>query len=478
MAHAAERLLDEQDALGLASLVKAGEVSPAELLEAAIDRAEARDPQFNFMAQRHYEYARATVARGVPDGPLAGVPWLLKDLNTYIEGEPTENGSRLYRGNRATQTSELVRRIERAGMVIFGKTTTPEFGLTGTTESALCGVTRNPWSPEHIAGGSSGGAAAAVAAGVVPAAHATDGGGSIRIPASCCGLFGLKPSRGRVPMGPARTEGWGGLSAHHAVTRSVRDSAAILDATHGIEPGSRYGAPAPAETFLSQVGRDPGRLRIALTTTAPSGTPVDPECVEATRAAARLCESLGHIVEEVTPPIDAAAYGQASFVLIAASVAADCEQRAAALGKALDTDLVEPMTLGFIDYGRNATGMDFARANATVQEIAVKLAGFMTDYDVILSPTIGTLPLEIGAISLTPTSDFETWGRVASTFAAFTGVYNGTGQPSMSVPLGMSAGGLPVGVMFTARYAEEVLLFRLAAQLEQAAPWAGRRAPA
>ncbi len=340
MAHAAERLLDEQDALGLASLVKAGEVSPAELLEAAIDRAEARNPQFNFMAQRHYEYARATVARGVPDGPLAGVPWLLKDLNTYIAGELTENGSRLYRGNRATQTSELVRRIERAGMVIFGKTTTPEFGLTGTTESALCGVTRNPWSPEHIAGGSSGGAAAAVAAGVVPAAHATDGGGSIRIPASCCGLFGLKPSRGRVPMGPARTEGWGGLSAHHAVTRSVRDSAAILDATHGIEPGSRYGAPAPAETFLSQVGRDPDRLRIALTTTAPSGTPVDPECVEATRAAARLCESLGHIVEEVTPPIDAAAYGQASFVLIAASVAADCEQRAAALGKALDTDLV------------------------------------------------------------------------------------------------------------------------------------------
>ncbi|WP_298670531.1 amidase [uncultured Sphingomonas sp.] len=473
-----ERLLGERDALGLAALVKAGEVSPAELLEAAIARAEALDPQFNFMAQRHYDRARAAIARGLPDGPLAGVPWLLKDLNTYIEGELTENGSRLYRGNRATQSSELVRRIERVGMVIFGKTTTPEFGLTGTTESALCGATRNPWNPAHIAGGSSGGAAVAVAAGVLPAAHATDGGGSIRIPASCCGLFGLKPSRGRVPMGPARTEGWGGLSAHHAVTHSVRDSAAILDATHGIEPGSRYGAPAPAEGFLAQVGRDPGRLRIALMTAPPSGSPVDPECVAATRAAARLCESLGHIVEEAAPAIDAAAFGQASFVLIGASVAADVEQRAAAIGRAVGPDVLEPITLGFVDYGRHTTGMDFARANATVQEIAVTVARFMADYDVILSPTLGTLPLEIGVIGLTPPSDFETWGRLASTFASFTGVYNGTGQPSMSVPLGMSESGLPIGVMFTARYAEEALLFRLAAQLETAAPWACRRAPA
>ena len=473
-----QELLIERDALGLASLVKSGEVSAAELLEAAIARADMLDPQFNFIAHRLYDRARAKAADRLPDGPLTGVPWLLKDLNTSIEGELCENGSRLYKGHRAARTSELVHRIERAGVVVFGKTTTPEFGLTGTTESELCGATRNPWNPELIAGGSSGGAAAAVSAGVLPAAHATDGGGSIRIPASCCGLFGLKPSRGRVPAGPARTEGWGGLSSHHAVTISVRDSAAILDATHGIEPGSRYGAPAPVDGFLAQLGRDPGRLRIALVTASPSGTPVDPECAEAARAAARLCEELGHQVEEVAPPLDAAAYGQASFVLIAASVAADVEQRAAATGQTVGPDMLETITLAFVEHGRRTSGMDFARANVTMQEIAVGVARFMSGYDVILSPTLGTLPLPIGAISLETSADFMTWGRLASTFAAFTGFYNGTGQPSMSVPLGTSATGLPIGVMFTGRYAEEPLLFRLAAQLEAAAPWAGRRAPA
>ena len=391
-----EALLVEHDALGLAALVAAMEVSPAELLEAAIARAEALDPLFNFMAQRHYDYGRAAIARGLCDGPLSGVPWLLKDLNTYIGGELTENGSRLYRGNRALQTSELVRRIERAGMVIFGKTTTPEFGLAGTTESALCGATRNPWNRDRIAGGSSGGAAAAVTAGVLPAAHATDGGGSIRIPASCCGLFGLKPSRGRVPMGPGRTEGWGGFSAHHAVTRTVRDSAAILDATHGIEPGSRYGAPAPAEGFLAQVGRDPRRLRIAMAASPPSGSRVDGECLAAIQAAARLCESLGHIVEEAGPAIDAAAFGQASFALISSSVAADVEQRAGVLGVTPGPDLLEPITLRFVEYGRCLTGMDIARANVTIQEIAVSVARFMARYDVILSPTLGDVAARIG----------------------------------------------------------------------------------
>ncbi|MFY8194872.1 MAG: amidase, partial [Novosphingobium sp.] len=253
-------VLDTHDSLGLADLVKKRKVSATELLEAVIGRTEALNPRFNFMAQKHYDYARKAIAAGLPQGPFSGVPWLLKDLNTYIAGEITENGSRLYKGQRASVTSELVRRIERAGFVIFGKTTTPEFGLTGTTESVLMGPTRNPWNPGHIAGGSSGGAAAAVAAGVIPAAHATDGGGSIRIPASACGLFGLKPSRGRVPMGPMRTEGWGGMSVHHAVSRTVRDSAAILDATHGVEPGSRYGAPTPERPYLQEVGRDPGKL--------------------------------------------------------------------------------------------------------------------------------------------------------------------------------------------------------------------------
>lgn len=468
--------LDTHDALGLAELVRKRQVSPSELLEAAIARAEALNPRFNFMAQRHYDYARRKLGEGLPKGPFTGVPWLLKDLNTHIAGELSEGGSRFYKGNRATMTSELVRRIEAAGFTIFGKTTVPEFGLTATTENKLTGDTRNPWNPRHITGGSSGGAAAAVASGVLPAAHATDGGGSIRIPASCCGLFGLKPSRGRVPMGPGRTEGWGGLSTHHAVSRSVRDNAAILDATWGVEPGSRYGAPSPDGTFLSNVTRHPGRLRIALMVSPITGTPVDPECVEAARAAARLCESLGHHVEEAAPKFDVNALSLASFSIVGPSIAADVADRAKATG--IDpTQTLEPITLGFIEFGKRFTAMDYARANNAFQQAAAAMAQFMANYDVILSPTLAAPPLELGRINLSPDCDFTTWGQRAATFAAFTPIANFTGQPGMSVPLAMSKAGLPIGVQFLGRYGQEDLLFRLAGQLERAAPWADRRPP-
>ena len=470
-----EQAFGTRDALGLAALVKARKVSPGELLDAAIARAEALNPRFNFLAQRHYERARKAVTAGLPDGPFRGVPWLLKDLNTYIAGELTEGGSRFYQGFRPTVTSELVNRIERAGFVIFGKTTAPEFGLTATTENKLTGDTRNPWNPAHIAGGSSGGAAAAVSAGVLPAAHATDGGGSIRIPASCCGLFGLKPSRGRVPMGPPRTEGWGGLSVHHAVTHSVRDSAAILDATAGVEPGSRYGAPSPRESFLAQVTQAPGRLRVALMTRPFAGTPVDPQCLSAAQAAARLCESLGHHVTEAAPAIDAGQLGFASFAIMGPSIAADVEDRAKATG--LDpAKLLEPITQGFVEYGKTFSGRDYARANTILQAAAITMARFMADYDVILTPTLAAPPLELGRINLTPDCDFKTWGERAGAFAAFTQIANMTGQPAMSVPLAMSREGLPIGVQFIGRYGEEALLFRLAGQLERAAPWS-RRVP-
>ena len=467
--------LDTHDALGLAQLVRDKQISPSELLDAAIARTEALNPRFNFMAQKHYEHGRAAIANGLPQGPFTGVPWLLKDLNTYIAGLPTENGSRFYKDYRPAVTSELVRRIEQAGFVIFGKTTVPELGLTGTTENKLTGDTRNPWDVSRITGGSSGGAAAAVAAGVLPAAHATDGGGSIRIPASCCGLFGMKPSRGRVPMGPPRTEGWGGLSVHHAVTRSVRDSAAILDATQGPEPGSRYAAPTPGDTFLSHVSKAPRRLRIALMLDAPSGSPVDRECVEAARKAARLCENLGHHVEEAAPKLDIAAMGAASFVLIGSSVAADMADRAKATGIAIGPDVLEPITLGFVAYGQKTTGMDFARANSTLQAAAIAMAQFMADYDVILSPTLAAPPLKLGQINLTPDVDFAAWGQRAGAFSPFTQIANMTGQPAMSVPLAISATGLPIGVMFMGRYGDEATLFRLAGQLEQAAPWKNRR---
>lgn len=467
--------LGDHDALGLAGLVRAREVSPGELLEAAIARAETMNPRFNFMAQKHYDFARAEIARGLPDGPFTGVPWLLKDLAAYIEGELSEGGSRLNRGNRSPFTTELVKRYRKAGLVVFGKTTTPEFGLTGTTESVLRGPTRNPWNPERITGGSSGGAAAAVAAGVIPAAHATDGGGSIRIPASCCGLFGMKPSRGRTPMGPYRTEGWGGLSVHHAITRSVRDSAALLDATHGVEPGSRYAAPTPDGSFLSQLEREPGRLRIALMRSPINGAPVDADCLAALDQTARLCESLGHHIEEAAPKLDAGAMGQASFVLIASSLAADLTDRASQLGIELGPDVLEPITLAFVGYGKTTSGTDFARANNTMQTAAVAVAQFMADYDVILSPTLAAPPLPLGQINLSPGVPFPEWGQRAAMFTPFTQIANFTGQPSMSVPLGMSADGLPIGMQFTGRYGEETLLYQLAGQLERAAPWSDRR---
>ncbi|MBU6268605.1 MAG: amidase [Sphingomonadales bacterium] len=469
-------VLDAHDAMGLAALVRARKVSARELLDAAIARAEALNPKFNFMAQRLYDHAHAAIAAGLPQGPFTGVPWLLKDLNTHIAGELTEGGSRFYKGYRATVTSELVRRYQAAGFVVFGKTTVPEFGLTGTTENKLTGDTRNPWNPAHIAGGSSGGAAAAVAAGVLPAAHATDGGGSIRIPASCCGLFGLKPSRGRVPMGPGRTEGWGGLSTHHVVSRSVRDSAAILDATWGTETGSRYGAPCPDGSFLSNVSRHPGRLRIALMLDPLAHSPVDPECLAAVRATAKLCESLGHQVEEAAPKIDAAALGFASFATIGPAIAADVADRAKATG--IDpSQTLEPITQGFIEYGKHFTAMDGARANVIFQNAASTMAEFMARYDVILTPTVAAPPLELGRINLTPDCSFDAWGQRAAQFAAFTQVANMTGQPGMSVPLAMSRDGLPIGVQFLGRYGQEDLLFRLAGQLERAAPWAGRRPP-
>lgn len=466
-------LLRSHDAMGLAELVRSRKVSPLELLNLAIAETDRLNPRLNFIAQNHYAYGRAAIARGLPQGPFTGVPWLLKDLNTYLAGEITGNGSRYYRDNRVTFTSELVRRYERAGLVIFGKTTVPEFGLTATTESKATGLTRNPWNLDHITGGSSGGSAAAVAAGVLPAAHATDGGGSIRIPASCCGLFGLKPSRGRMPMGPPRTEGWGGMSTHHAVTRSVRDSAALLDATHGLEIGSRYGAPTPEHSYLSEVTRSPGRLRIALDVTPAAGTPVDPECVAAVRDAARLCERLGHHVEEAAPKLDLAAIGRASFTIISSSLAADIEARRIATGIAPGPDVLEMVSLTYYNMGLKTAGIDMARANNDLQTAAITVATFMQDYDVVLSPTLASPPPKLGILGLSP-EDINSYFKAITAFVPFTGLQNQTGQPSMSVPLGMSRDGLPIGVMFSGRYGDEGLLFRLAGQLEQAAPWASR----
>ena len=467
---------ESYDALGLAELVRKKEVSPEELLDVAIARAEELNPRYNFLAKKHYDYARAALARGLPDGPFTGVPFLVKDLNTFIKGEPTGQGSRYWNGYIAPATSEIVKRHERAGLVIFGKTAAPELGLTATTESLANGITHNPWDPTRTSGGSSGGAAVAVSSGVLPLAHGTDGGGSLRIPASCCGLFGLKTSRGRTPMGPPHTEGWGGMSVHHGLSHSVRDSAALLDATQGIEPGSRYGAPTPERPYLEEVGFDPGRLRIALSVSPPTGSPVDPECVEAVRAAARLCENLGHHVEEAEPKLDMDAIGQGRFTITAASVAATIQERQAATGIPPGPDVLETVTLAYYQIGLKSTGADYARGNDALQKGALAVSQFLDTYDLWMMPTLAAPPLEIGRLSLSNT-DVEAYYHTVGTFASFTGLFNATGQPAMSVPLGMSKGGLPIGVQFVARYGDEATLFRMAAQLERAAPWARRRPP-
>src|SRR5215468_4114816 len=332
------------DGLGLAQLVRRREVTAGEVLEAAIAQVEASNHVINAVVCRLYDQARSAITAGLAAGPFTGVPYLLKDLGAHYKGAVTTFGGALFKDFVVDHDSEITARLKRAGLVIFGKTNTPELGLASSTEPRLFGPTRNPWHLDHSAGGSSGGSAAAVAAGMAPMAHATDGGGSIRIPASACGLFGLKPTRARNPAGPDAGEGWSGASVGHAVTWTVRDSAALLDATSGPDVGDPYWAPPPARPFLEEVGRDPGRLRVALATRPWNGQPVDAECEDAARAAARLCEGLGHRVEETTPEIDARALGEATVVIIGANVLASLEGRAAALGRALAATDVERVT--------------------------------------------------------------------------------------------------------------------------------------
>jgi len=476
MSGLAEQVAD-RDGLGLAELVRCREVSASELLEAAIARAEKRNPELNALVCRLYDQARAAIAAGLPDGPFTGVPYLLKDLGAHYEGAVTSFGSALFKDFVVDHDSELTARLKRAGLVIFGKTNTPELGLAASTEPRLHGPTRNPWNLAHSAGGSSGGSAAAVAAGIAPMAHATDGGGSIRIPASCCGLFGLKPTRARNPMGPDAGEGWGGASVGHAVTRTVRDSAALLDATSGPDIGDPYWAPPPARPFLEEVGRAPGILRIALATRPWNGEPVDAECAEAAVAAARLCEGLGHHVEEASPEIDASALGQARLIVISGNIRATLEARAAALGRPLDPADVERMTwLRAID-GDKARAADYARSIGVMHRIGRVVARFFTRYDILLTPTMCRPPLPLGVLDMM-TEDVEAYTRAILGAIGFTSLFNSAGNPAMSVPLGWTRAGLPIGVQFAAPFGDEARLFRLGSQLEAAQPWISRRPPA
>jgi amidase len=471
--------LDEQlaglDGVGLSSLIRKGELSAPELLELTIERIERVNPLLNGVAEPLYQAAReqAQALPAKPSSPLHGVPTLIKDLFMPVQGALMQNGSLLCQGHQAPLEGTLVARMRQAGMVIAGTTTSPEFGTSYSTESRLLGATRNPWNPQHIAGGSSGGAAALVAARALPIAHANDGGGSIRVPASCCGIFGLKPTRGRTPIGPLVGEGWAGMGINHAVSVSVRDSAALLDCVAGSDAGAPYAAPHQAAPFLDAVAQPPRALRIAVVDEA-APWPSDPDCQAAVRHAAALCESLGHRVMPVRLPLDSRLFYQQVFTIIGAQTRNLVDMLAKYSGQPLREELLEPRTRIILREKGRVSGAEYAAAVDWIHAFGRQMAGFFADFDVLLTPTLAQPPLLLGALDVEEDVSLEALIERSHSFSPFTAMFNASGQPAMSVPLYWNAAGLPIGVQFATPFGDEATLFALAGQLEQAQPWAGR----
>ena len=465
---------EQYDALGLADLIRRGKVTPAQLLDAAIERVEARNPKVNAVIMQLYDHGRRAIAAGLPDGPFRGVPFLLKDLGAPLTGERMTRGSRFFADTPpSTFDSENVARLKRAGLVIFGRTNSCEVGLSLTCEPQLYGPTRNPWDPTRISAGSSGGAAAAVGARMLPMAHASDGFGSIRAPAACCGLVGLKPTRGRNTFAPVSGEGLGGCSTEHAVTLSVRDSAALLDATRGAGPGDPYTAPPPARPYMEEVAAPPPPLRIAYTTVTPNGAAVDPESLATLEATVRLCADLGHHVEPADPEIERKAVIPTFITLAAVNTVVNLSTHPTA-GRPAREGEVETVTWNTAKMGERVGSADYVRATQTAHRLGRQMAAFHSRYDVLLTPGLGQLPVKLGWIDMMMGDVEEYWRRVF-TFSPFTVWFNLTGQPAMMLPLGHSAGGLPVAVQLVARFGDEATLFRLGTQLEAARPWFARR---
>jgi amidase/6-aminohexanoate-cyclic-dimer hydrolase len=466
---------EDYDAMGLAALIRQRQVTLQELLDAAIERVVARDAEINAVVTEMYDQARAAIAAGLPDGPFTGVPFMLKDLGMLYAGVRTSNGSRIFADFVPDHDSTLVERYKAAGLVIMAKTNTPELGIAATTEPQLFGPTRNPWRLTHSAGGSSGGAAAAVAAGYLPMAHATDGGGSIRIPAANCGLFGLKPSRGRNPMGPDIGEGIAGMATGHCVSRSVRDSAALLDVTQGPAAGDPYAAPALERPLLHEVGVSPGRLRIAVCTTDYLGHAIHPACAAAVTSAAQLCASLGHDVEEARPDFSGLPLNRAWRVIPAANLWLNVHARARALGRMPVPGDVEPITWAWMQEGRTFTAADYMETVTTMHAIGRRMGTFLERYDLLLTATLAKPPLKLGEMDMTSEDVDRYVSFLFDEVAPLTPLFNQTGGAAMTVPLAWTDEGLPVGVQFGGGLGDEPKLIRLAAQLEQAQPWATRR---
>lgn len=460
-----------RDALELASLVRRGEVSPLELLDAALARIARLNGEINAVVALRESAARREAEAADRSRPLAGVPFLLKDFLALLAGTATTNGAAFLRDFVPDTSSLLVERYQRAGLVMLGKTNTPEMAISASTEPRLFGPTRNPWDPRRSAGGSSGGSAAAVAAGMVPAAHATDGGGSIRIPAAACGLVGLKPSRGRISMAPLLGESLAGAASEHVVSRSVRDTAALLDASLGAGGGDPYGAPLPARPYLDELRQPCGRLRIAVSADPPYPCAIDRECREGLDQTARLLEGLGHFVEEATPPTEPEALDRAFLAAMSVNIASTIDLRSG--GRRYGAEDFEPVTWAMIERGRQFSGIDYLRAVQTFHRLGRVAAPFFARYDVLLTPTLATLPPMIGHLD-TSLSDLDAFLTRLFSFAPFTRLWNATGQPAISLPLAWTDSGLPVGMQFVGRSGDEATLLRLAGQLEEARPWSGR----
>ncbi len=460
------------DGLGLAAAIQKREISASEALDAALALADRLNPKLNAIVMRHDDVARDT-ARQNPFGPFGGVPFLLKNLHVMFKDTITDSSTEIFKDLIADHHSALVERYIKAGFVIFGKTNSPEFGLTGTTEPHKYGATKNPWQFDLSPGGSSGGAAAAVAAGIVPLAHASDGGGSIRLPAAACGLFGIKPTRARVSMAPDRGEGWAGMSCNHVVSRSVRDSAAALDATCAPALGDPYHAPTPQRPFLDEMKIKPKPLRIAFNTKRGDGSQPDQDTIRAIQQAAKHCEALGHHIEEAAPELNPQEMGFHQINLIGVNVALTLAQTGEARARPIDESEVERATWRIAEWGRKTSGEDYVRAVNFIHALGRRVAAFHQTYDLYLCPVFGVKNFALGTID-TMSEDVDRFNDLHREIMPYTGLANMTGQPAMSVPLCWSDDGLPIGVMFTARFGDEAILFQLAAQLEEAHPWADR----
>jgi amidase len=465
------------DATAQAELVRRGDATPRELVDAAIARIERVNPTLNAVITTRFDQARLEAA-AAPNGPFRGVPFLLKDLICHSAGDPYHAGMRLLKSLRWIERDDtaLAARFRAAGFVCLGKTNVPELGPLPTTEPLAYGPTRNPWNTGHTPGGSSGGSAAAVASGMVPVAHANDGGGSIRIPASMCGLVGLKPSRGRTSLGPDLGESWAGMAIEHVVARSVRDTAAILDVVSGYEPGDPYVAPPPARPYAAEVGAAPGKLRIGLRTQAPGGHTLHPDCLAAVTETARLLASLGHTVDDASPAaLDDPDAGAAALTVITTGTARDLAYWEQRTGRTIRPEDVEPMIWTVAEIGRRHSGVAYLRAVEYLHAHTRRVARWWADgFDLLLTPTLPEPPPPLGQFAATPDDPLQGFTR-AGVFVSFTLPFNVTGQPAVSVPMHWTADGLPVGVQLVGAYGREDVLVRVAAQLEEERPWAGRK---